>query len=39
LAHNPVGALQSADSYYSNVWGPDKPDKAPRLPAEGRRKV
>ncbi len=22
LAHNPVGALQLADSYYSKVWGP-----------------
>jgi uncharacterized metal-binding protein len=39
LAHNPVGALQLADSYYSRVWGPDKPDKTPKLPAEGRRKA
>ncbi|MBT5110665.1 MAG: DUF1847 domain-containing protein [Rhodospirillaceae bacterium] len=38
LAHNPVGALQLADSYYSRVWGPEKPDKAPKLPAEGRSK-
>ncbi len=38
LAHNPVGALQLADSYYSKVWGPEKPEKTPKLPAEGRRK-
>lgn len=38
LAHNPIGALQLADSYYSRVWGPEKPEKAPKLPAEGRRK-
>jgi uncharacterized metal-binding protein len=38
LAHNPVGALQLADSYYSKVWGPDRPEKPPKLPAEGRRK-
>ena len=37
LAHNPVGALQLADSYYSRVWGPEKPEKPPKLPAEGRR--
>jgi uncharacterized metal-binding protein len=29
LAHNPVGALQLADTYYSKVWGPLKP-AAPR---------
>lgn len=38
LAHNPVGALQLADSYYSQVWGQAKPEKPPKLPAEGRRK-
>jgi hypothetical protein len=38
LAHNPVGALQLADSYYSSVWGPEKPEKPPKLPAEGRRR-
>jgi uncharacterized metal-binding protein len=39
LAHNPVGALQLADSYYSRVWGPFKPEKPSKLPAEGRRKA
>jgi uncharacterized metal-binding protein len=38
LAHNPVGALNLADSYYSHVWGPDRPEKPPKIPAEGRRK-
>jgi uncharacterized metal-binding protein len=33
LAHNPVGALQLADSYYSRVWGPRKPEKLPSKPA------
>jgi uncharacterized metal-binding protein len=37
LAHNPVGALQLADTYYSRVWGPRKPDKLPNKPAEGRK--
>ncbi len=37
LAHNPVGALQLADTYYQRVWGPDKPAKLPAQPAEGRR--
>jgi uncharacterized metal-binding protein len=37
LAHNPVGALHLADSYYSRVWGPDKPEKLPKLPAAGRK--
>jgi uncharacterized metal-binding protein len=37
LAHNPVGALQLADTYYSRVWGPDKPATLPKLPAEGRK--
>jgi uncharacterized metal-binding protein len=39
LAHNPVGALQLADTYYSRVWGPDKPATLPKLPAEGRKRV
>ena len=39
LAHNPVGALQLADSYYSRVWGPHKPAKLPSKPARGKRKV
>lgn len=37
LAHNPIGALHLADSYYSRVWGPEKPAGLPKLPAEGRR--
>lgn len=38
LAHNPIGALQLADTYFSRVWGPQKPETHPRLPAEGRRR-
>lgn len=38
LAHNPVGALQLADTYYSRVWGPDKPAKLPTKPIEGRKR-
>ena len=38
LAHNPIGALHLADSYYSRVWGPDRPEKPPKQPAQGRRK-
>jgi uncharacterized metal-binding protein len=37
LGHNPVAALHLADSYFSRVWGPDRPAKPPKLPAEGRR--
>jgi uncharacterized metal-binding protein len=37
LAHNPIGALNLADTYYSRVWGPERPDKPPKLPAEGRK--
>jgi uncharacterized metal-binding protein len=37
LAHNPLGALQLADSYYSRLWGPQKPVQPNTLPAEGRR--
>lgn len=37
LAHNPVGALQLADSYYRHIWGPDRPKTPPKKPAEGRR--
>jgi uncharacterized metal-binding protein len=36
LAHNPVGALQLADTYFQRVWGPLRPTEAPKLPAEGR---
>ena len=34
LAHNPVGALHLADSYFSRVWGPDKPEKLPNKPKQ-----
>jgi uncharacterized metal-binding protein len=37
LGHNPIAALQLADSYYQKVWGPLKPEKPPKLPAAGRR--
>jgi uncharacterized metal-binding protein len=37
LAHNPVGALHLADTYFSRVWGPDRPAKLPTKPKEGRK--
>lgn len=37
LGHNPIAALNLADSYYSRLWGPDKPAKPPKLPVAGRR--
>lgn len=37
LAHNPIGALQLAATYYRRVWGPDRPAKPPRLPRRGRK--
>lgn len=37
LAHNPVGALQLADTYYQRVWGPGRPATLPRQPADRRR--
>ena len=37
LGHNPVMALHLADTYYSRVWGPDRPANAPKLPPGGRR--
>jgi hypothetical protein len=37
LAHNPIGALQLADTYYSRIWGPDRPPALPRQPMDGRR--
>jgi len=37
LAHNPVGALNLADSYFSRIWGPERPEKPPKLPKQGRR--
>jgi uncharacterized metal-binding protein len=36
LAHNPVGALHLADTYFQRVWGPLRPAEAPKLPVEGR---
>lgn len=36
LAHNPIGALHLADSYFQRLWGPARPAIPPRLPAEGR---
>ncbi|MDP6803861.1 MAG: DUF1847 domain-containing protein [Rhodospirillales bacterium] len=38
LAHNPIGALMLADSYFERIWGPERPEKPAKLPAEGRRK-
>jgi uncharacterized metal-binding protein len=37
LAHNPVGALQLAETYYERIWGPERPATLPVKPAEGRR--
>ncbi len=37
LGHNPIAALQLADSYYSRLWGPDRPAAPPKLPPEGRK--
>jgi uncharacterized metal-binding protein len=37
LAHNPVGALALADSYFRRIWGPERPEKPPKLPRQGRR--
>ena len=39
LAHNPIGALNLAETYYSRVWGPDRPDPLPKIPAAGRRRT
>lgn len=36
LGHNPIAALNLADSYYNRLWGPDRPAKPPKLPAAGR---
>jgi uncharacterized metal-binding protein len=32
LAHNPVGALQLADTYFQRVWGPYRPANPPKTP-------
>jgi uncharacterized metal-binding protein len=37
LGHNPVAALHLADSYYSRLWGPLKPEGDRKLPVAGRR--
>ena len=31
LGHNPIAALQFADSYYRKLWGPLKPAKPPNV--------
>jgi len=39
LAHNPIGALHLAESYFKRVWGPerrDEPRKKPAVPASQR---
>jgi len=36
LAHNRIGALQLADTYYSRIWSP-RPPTLPRQPVDGRR--
>jgi uncharacterized metal-binding protein len=36
LGHNPVAALQLADTYYQRVWGPERPPTPPTKPVEGR---
>jgi uncharacterized metal-binding protein len=38
LAHNPIGALNLADTYYASLWGPDRPETPPKIPPEARRK-
>ncbi len=38
LAHNPIGALHLAESYYQKVWGPQRPENPPKLPKGARRK-
>jgi uncharacterized metal-binding protein len=37
LAHNPIGALHLANSYYQRVWGPERPETPPQKPLEGRK--
>lgn len=37
LGHNPIAALNLADSYYSRVWGPLKTAEPRTLPVAGRR--
>jgi uncharacterized metal-binding protein len=37
LGHNPIAALNLADSYYSRIWGPLKSTEPRKLPVAGRR--
>jgi uncharacterized metal-binding protein len=32
LAHNPIGALQLAETYFERIWGPYRPAKPPSTP-------
>jgi hypothetical protein len=34
LAHNPVGALHLAETYFSRMWGPDRPKTLPTKPGQ-----
>jgi len=34
LAHNPIGALHLAESYFKRVWGPDRRDEPRKKPAD-----
>ena len=36
LGHNPIAALQTADTYYSRIWGPQKPAAPAKKPAKRR---
>ncbi len=38
LAHNPVGALHLADSYFQRVWGPNRRQPKPKKPVVRTRK-
>ena len=37
LAHNPIGALQLADSYFDRVWGTQGPRRPGKLPEQTRQ--
>ncbi len=39
LGHNPLAALQLADTYYAKLWGPDRPAKPAKIPPAGRRRT
>ncbi|MFZ1109433.1 MAG: DUF1847 domain-containing protein [Rhodomicrobium sp.] len=38
LGHNPIAALQFADTYYARVWGPNKPEAPAKKKAAKRGK-